>query len=367
MLRKIRQCLSAALMAVAAFASNAAEPGHLAGMPDAGRVRTGIQGADSMDAAARQYAALAILVQTLSDLSDGRAMRRALTAAEAERQQAYVQAMREIDREQSQAVDPTCQGAECGKARFNRLQLRYSMNETFRKEVFERLTAPAWRERYVKDWHVLVAQHGPAATGTPKLEPKLELPSYTPPLTAAEAAARPMRSVFGLVLDQPLTVPPCPSEREPASIEEGLARLSRPNENFCLVRNPTGGMFAAAAAAPGGQGSTILLPASRCPAWVACWLVAKTSAGRLTELWMQTRDGAAAQNALISKYGKPTRKIGKTSCNKFGICASYDDLEWTLEDAYVYWDPIGVTIKSPSVARREAGEGERKKANELKF
>jgi hypothetical protein len=367
MFRKICKCLSSSLLALAAFASSAAEPSHMAGMPDAVRVRADIQGDDPMDAAARQYAALAILVRTLSDLSDGRAMRRALTSAETERQQGYVQAMREIDREQSQGVDPACQGADCGKARFNRLQLRYSMNDTFRKEVFERLTAQAWRERHVKDWHVLVAQHGPTATSSPKLELKLELPAYTPPLTAAEAAARPMRSVFGLVLDQPLTVPPCPTEREPKNLEEGLARLNRPNENFCLVRNPTGGMFVAAAAAFGGQGSTILLPASRCPAWVACWLVAKTSAGRLTELWMQTRDVAAARTALMEKYGKPTRKIGKTSCNRLGICASYEDLEWVLEDAYVYAEPNGVTIKSPSLARREADEGDRKKANELKF
>ena len=263
MLRKTCNCLSAVLMAVTTFASSAAEPGHLAGMPDTDRVRTGIQGADPMDAAARQYAALFILVRTLSDLSDGRAMRGALTTAEAGRQQGYVQAMREIDREQSQAVDPACQGADCGKVRFNRLQLRYSLNATFRKEVFERLTAQAWRERYVKDWHVLVAQHGPTATSTPKLEPKLELPAFTPPLTAAEAAARPMRSVFGLVLDQPLTVPPCPTEREPTSIEEGLARLNRPNESFCLVRNPTGDMFAAVAAALGGQGEWILIRVTR--------------------------------------------------------------------------------------------------------
>ena len=263
MLQRIRQCLSAALLAAAALASSAAEPGHLSGMPDTDRVRTGIQGADPMDAAARQYAALFILVRTLSDLSDGRAMRGALTTAEAGRQQGYVQAMREIDREQSQAIDPACQGADCGKVRFNRLQLRYSLNETFRKEVFERLTAQAWREKYVKDWHVLVAQHGPAATSTPKLEPKLELPAFTPPLTAAEAAARPMRSVFGLVLDQPLTVPPCPTEREPTSIEEGLARLNRPNESFCLVRNPTGSVFAAAAAALGGQGEWILIRVTR--------------------------------------------------------------------------------------------------------
>lgn len=368
---KLRRMLGVAWVCASVAVAAATEPAYLAGLPDVDGVRSNFQGTDRFDSAARQYAALVVLINSLRDLSDGRILRNAPTPGEAARQRSYVLALKDIEREQAQATDPACAGADCPKARLNRLQLRYSLDGAFRKEVFERLTTQEWRERYLKDWHELVAQHGAAPTQSPRQSANLSLPEYRPPPTAAEAAANPRLSVFGLGLDQPFTLPRCPMGSGPdKSGEQFIAMLSQ-SDRFCHL--PMTDIIATMLGAEPGS-VAIQLPRARCPNWVGCQMYAQVSTGRLRSVTLTVKNQEEATQALLGKYGEPTRRIPMHWVNQAGMDIKHVDLEWSLDDVYVFYNTMTnlsgvgrVTVKGPSRTRQERQQGEQKKANDLKF
>lgn len=332
---------------------------YLSGMPAPSLVRSQIGGADALDTATRQDGALVVLINSIDSLSDGRRMRRQLTAAEQQLLQSYVQELRKLQAEYA------------GNAEYRRLAMRYSLDSAFRKEVFERTTTLEWREKYLKDWHELVAAHGP---GPSRVEPKSaapETPRISPPPSAQEVAANPRLSVFGLGLDQQFTLPKCPMEPGLNANEQAFMAMLSQMDRFCWA--PVGGLMAGMLGVEPGS-IAIHLPQARCPSWVVCQMYATVQVGRLRTVTLNIRDREEATQQLVQKYGKPTKRFQKAWVNEAGMNVPFTDLEWSLDDVYIYYNGMTntngfgrVIIKGPSQTRGERTATERKRANEMKF
>ena len=118
----------------------------------------------------------------------------------------------------------------------------------------------------------------------------------------------------------------------------------------------------------------IHLQRARCPSWAGCQLFAQVMMGRLKSITLTILDQEEATKALAGKYGEPTRRIPMQLVNQVGMNIKHVDLEWSLEDAYVFYKTMTnmsgaghVSIKGPSQTRQERGAGEQRKATELKF
>ena len=380
-----RRCFAPAavfLMSLLTSVAWAQSDAYLAGLPDAERVLREIRGKDDFDTAARQASAFYTLRMTTEDLTEGRVFRRILTPGEAARLAEYRQGLMAIHQRMTASFDPACHGPDCPRFRFNRLRMGLETSDVFKRQLWETLTAREWRERYVKNWQVIATATGSLPTGDlaawlaqnggPQAAPAGEA-------TAAQSAAssRPELAVFGLVLDQPFTLPPCP---RPAPGAQGAAALGMPSgDRFCWM--PRGGdnllglltMFTDVGAS---MNVLIVVPLDRRPQWLAGSSVfAQVDNGVLRAMEMPTTsDESGVSQMLREKYGKPSKVTPMTFSNDHGLKVEFNDYTWSGSGPYVFFRPFvdarnagRLIIKGPMIASREAGAQEVQKKRELKL